>query len=100
VHFLNSYLNFFPKNLGAMRVEHRERFHQDISTMEKWYQGKWSPIVLIDCCWTLKTGVPQVKYSSNSSTITFYIISILPVILCKFRFSSSLNHMSLKYLAW
>jgi hypothetical protein len=30
VHFLNSHLDFFPENLGAVSVEQREHFHQDI----------------------------------------------------------------------
>ncbi|UYV71050.1 hypothetical protein LAZ67_8001542 [Cordylochernes scorpioides] len=42
IHFLHSYLDFFPDNLGAVSDEHAERFHQDISSMEKRYQGKWS----------------------------------------------------------
>jgi hypothetical protein len=43
VHFLDSHLDFFPENLGAVvSDELRERFHQDISNMEKRYQGKWS----------------------------------------------------------
>ncbi|UYV74503.1 hypothetical protein LAZ67_11003711 [Cordylochernes scorpioides] len=41
-------------NLGAVSDEHGERFHQDISSMEKRYQGKWSPGMLADYCWTLK----------------------------------------------
>jgi len=35
VHFLDSPLDFFPENFGAESDEHGERFHQDISTMEK-----------------------------------------------------------------
>ena len=35
IHFLHSHLDFFPANLGAVIDEHGERFHQDISTMEK-----------------------------------------------------------------
>jgi hypothetical protein len=42
VHFLDSNLDFFPDNLGAISDEHRERFHQDISNMEKRYRGRWS----------------------------------------------------------
>ncbi|UYV83522.1 K02A2.6-like [Cordylochernes scorpioides] len=38
-HFLHSHLDFFPDNLGAVSDEHSERFHQDISSMEKRYQG-------------------------------------------------------------
>jgi hypothetical protein len=42
IHFLHSHLNFFPPNLVAVSDEHGERFHQDISTMEKRYAGKCS----------------------------------------------------------
>ncbi|UYV73140.1 hypothetical protein LAZ67_10001940 [Cordylochernes scorpioides] len=39
IHLLHSHLDFFPDNLGAVSDEHVERFHQDISSMEKRYQG-------------------------------------------------------------
>ena len=48
IHFLNSHLDFFPPNCGAVSDEHGERFHQQISAMEKRYQGKWSPAMLAD----------------------------------------------------
>jgi len=35
IHFLDSHLDFFPDNLGAVSDEHGERFHQDISALEK-----------------------------------------------------------------
>ncbi|UYV76216.1 hypothetical protein LAZ67_13003055 [Cordylochernes scorpioides] len=54
IHFLHSHLDFFPDNLGAVSDEHSEKFHQDISSMEKRYQGKWSPGMLADYFWTLK----------------------------------------------
>ncbi|UYV66834.1 hypothetical protein LAZ67_4003034 [Cordylochernes scorpioides] len=38
IHFLHKHLDFFPDNLGAVSDEHGERFHQDISSMEKRYQ--------------------------------------------------------------
>jgi hypothetical protein len=57
--FLDSHLDLFPENLGAVSDEHRERFHQDISNMVKQYQGKWSLSMLADYCWTLKRDVPQ-----------------------------------------
>ncbi|UYV76721.1 hypothetical protein LAZ67_14001873 [Cordylochernes scorpioides] len=65
IHFLHSHLDFFPDNLGAVSDEHGERFHQDISSMEKRYQGKWCPGMLADYCWTLKRDVPQAKVSSQ-----------------------------------
>jgi len=40
IHFLHSNLDFFPDNCGAVSDEHGERFHQDISLMEKRCQGK------------------------------------------------------------
>ena len=42
---------FFPENCGAVNDERRERFHQDISSMKKRYQGKWNWAVLADYCW-------------------------------------------------
>ncbi|UYV70837.1 hypothetical protein LAZ67_8000790 [Cordylochernes scorpioides] len=53
--------------LGAVSDEHGERFHQDISSMEKRYQGKWSPAMLADYCWTLKRDLPQAKYRRKST---------------------------------
>lgn len=35
VHVLHSHLDFFAENLGDVSDEHGERFHQDISVMEK-----------------------------------------------------------------
>jgi hypothetical protein len=35
VHFLDSHLDFFPENLGAVSDEHGEIFHYDIYNMEK-----------------------------------------------------------------
>lgn len=66
IHFLHSHLDFFPKNLGAVSDEHGERFHQDISTIEKRYQCKWRPSVLADYCWALKRDVPEAKYRRKS----------------------------------
>jgi hypothetical protein len=48
VRFLDSNLDFFPENIGAVSDEHGERFHQGISTMEKLYQGMWSPSMPAD----------------------------------------------------
>ncbi|GBM80171.1 hypothetical protein AVEN_164847-1 [Araneus ventricosus] len=35
VHFLDSHLDYFPENLGAVSEEQGERFHQDIKEMER-----------------------------------------------------------------
>ncbi|KAL4709541.1 hypothetical protein ACJJTC_007272 [Scirpophaga incertulas] len=54
-----NFKNFFPENLGAVSDEHGERFHQQSSTMEKRYQGKWSSNIVGDYCWTKKRDVPD-----------------------------------------
>lgn len=71
VHFMDSHWDFLPENLEAVSNDHKQRFHQDISTTEKRYQGKWSTSMLADYCWTLRGNVPQAKYTGESSTITF-----------------------------
>ena len=43
MHSLHSHLKFFSPNLGRVNDEYGERFHQDISDIEKRYQGKWKP---------------------------------------------------------
>ncbi|UYV70254.1 hypothetical protein LAZ67_7002290 [Cordylochernes scorpioides] len=48
IHFLPSHLDFFPDNLGAVSDEHGERFHQDISSMEKRYQVSFDINVNLD----------------------------------------------------
>ena len=66
IHFLESRLDFFPENLGEISDEHGESFHQDIMTMEKQYQGKWTSRMLADYCWTLKMEVRDAKYRRMS----------------------------------
>jgi hypothetical protein len=60
--------------------EHGERFDQVISTIEKRHQGKWSPSMLAEHCWTLRRDVPQAKCSRYSSAVTVYAIYIFSVI--------------------
>ena len=47
IHFLKSQSDIFPENLGEVSDEDGERFHQDIMTMEKRYQGKWASNMLV-----------------------------------------------------
>ena len=70
--FLQSHLNFFPPNLGAVSDEHGERFHQDITKMERNYQVKWNPGMMGDFCWMLLRDIPEAKYIRYSKkTHTF-----------------------------
>lgn len=71
IYFLDARLDFFPENLGAVSDEHGERFHQDVATMEKRYQGKWSPSLLADYCWTLLRDDAGTEYRRKISAKTF-----------------------------
>jgi len=46
--------------------EHGEHFHQDISSMEKRYQGKWNCAMLADYCWTLARDAPTTEYKRQA----------------------------------
>jgi hypothetical protein len=59
IHMLHSHLDFFPHNCGKVSDEHSERFHQEIATMEKQYQGKWSTPTLADYCLTLTRNASE-----------------------------------------
>lgn len=54
LHFLNAHLDDFPEILGDFSEEHGERFHQDIKTIERRYQGSWNCAMLADYCWMIK----------------------------------------------
>ena len=66
IHFLHSHLDFFPQNCGAVSDEHGERFHQDISSMEQRYQGRWNESMLADYCWTVYRDVPESTYKRQA----------------------------------
>jgi hypothetical protein len=51
---LHLHLDCFPTYLSDISTEHGERFHQDISVMEK-----WNPFMLDDYCWQLKRNAPD-----------------------------------------
>ena len=71
LHFIHSHLNFFPANLGDVSDEMGERFHQDISGMEKRYQGKWSVSMLSDYCWTLLRDDATTEHKRKSHKLHF-----------------------------
>jgi hypothetical protein len=66
IYFLHPHLDVFPPNLGAVSDEHGEKFHLDISTMEKRCAGKWSQKVLADCCWNISEKVSTDNYKRLS----------------------------------
>ena len=66
IHFLISHLDFFSENCSAVSDEHAEHFQQDISSLEKIYQGKCNCDVLADYCWTLASGAPSMEYKRQA----------------------------------
>lgn len=71
LHFLNSHIDVFPLNLGAVSDEAGERFHQDISTMEKRYKGKFYPSMLADYCWSVLRETPSEQYKRQAKSKKF-----------------------------
>jgi len=77
IHFLHSHLDFCPENCGAVGDEHGERFHQDISSMEKRYQGKLNCAMLADYCWTLARDAPTMEQKRQAKRIKNVILFVL-----------------------
>lgn len=71
MHYLHSHLSFFKQNLGDVSEEHGERFHQDILTMEKRYQGHWNAKMMGDYIWNLIRDHPNEYRRKNLSNIHF-----------------------------
>jgi hypothetical protein len=57
--------------------EHGERFHQDISSAEKRYQGKWNCAMLTDYCWTLVRDIPTMEYKRQEKQGKNMILFVL-----------------------
>ena len=71
IDFLHSHLDFFLGKLRSVSDEYGERFHQDIATIEKRYQSKWSTSSLVDYCWSLVRDDPIKKHVRSSKCRTF-----------------------------
>jgi hypothetical protein len=77
IHFLHSHLDFFTENCGAVSDEHGERFHQDISLMEKRYEGKWNCAMLAKYCWTSARDAPTVEHKQQAKRKKYVILFLL-----------------------
>ena len=62
VHFLWSHLDYFSKSFGDCSEEQGEWFHQDISDLEKRYQGRLDINFLPDYRWCLKRDVESAQH--------------------------------------
>jgi ribosomal protein S18 acetylase RimI-like enzyme len=58
---MDPHLDFFPTILGSVSDKHGKHFYQEITTMDKQYQGMWIPSKLVDFCWTLIRNAPEAK---------------------------------------
>ena len=74
IHFLHSHVDYFPENLGNFSEEQGERFHQDICTMEKRYQGRWNVNMMGDFCWCLKREDFKSKHKRSSRKRRFIAV--------------------------
>ncbi|GBM26481.1 hypothetical protein AVEN_206169-1 [Araneus ventricosus] len=73
VHFLDSHLDYFSENLGAVSEEQGERFHQDIKEMERRYQGKSNVSMIADDCWMLQRDNPSKVHKRKSDKRDFEV---------------------------
>ena len=71
LHFLNSHIEYFPENLGAVSEEQGERFHQDLKELEDRYQGRWNSSMMADYCWLLKRHNPNQEFKRKSLNRSF-----------------------------
>ena len=62
MHFLRSHLDYFSENFGDCSEEQGEWFHQDISDLEKRYQGRLDINFLADYRWCLKKDVESAQH--------------------------------------
>lgn len=56
---------FLSRKFRSSIRKHGERFHQDITSIEKRYTGKWSPNMLADYCWNLIRETPGDFYKKK-----------------------------------
>jgi hypothetical protein len=63
---------FFPENMEDLSDEHGEKFHQDISHIEKRCSGKQSSHVLADYYWSLIRETPTGEYKGQKKMHQVY----------------------------
>ena len=61
-----SHLERFPGNLGKLREEQGEKFHQDIKVMEERYQRRYNTHMIADYCWNLQRRKPLTSHTRKS----------------------------------
>ena len=87
LHFLDSPLDYFSKNLGDLSEEQGERFHQDIKEMEHRYQKRWDINMMANYCWTIKRDIPSSKQKRTRGPIKRSFESIVQNLVTPTSFS-------------
>ena len=72
VHFLHP--DNFPDDCDDVSDEQRERFHQDIKTMEERYQERLDKRMMANYCWSIKRDLNNIKHDSQSGKKFFTIV--------------------------
>ena len=71
MHYLFSYMDQFPENLGSMNDKLGKRFYQDLKEMETRNQARWDTIMMADYCWNLKRDLSAAEHSRSSKKRKF-----------------------------
>ncbi|GBN54147.1 hypothetical protein AVEN_185761-1 [Araneus ventricosus] len=84
IHVLHSHLEFYRENLGSVRDEHGERFHQDILNMGARYQGKCNPKMLADYFLDIENGYSSSQAQSTGQVHKKVKVCNILICLCKY----------------
>lgn len=82
IHFLYSYLDFFPANLETVNYEHSKRFQQDISGMGSRYRASGVQTCLLITVGTSRGMILRQKLSENPSPLSFRRVIFLICAIC------------------
>ena len=77
IHFLHSYLNFFPLNLAAVSDKRGERLHQYITKIESNYQGKWNPNMIENFAGCYCCDIPEAAFIRLSKNLLLTVCCII-----------------------
>jgi hypothetical protein len=74
LHFIDAHIDYFPENVGQMGEEQGERFHQEISSLEKRYNNRFGSNILADYCWSLvrESNLPTNQHYRHFKVVYHY----------------------------
>ena len=73
LNFLRSHLEFFSENEEAVSIEHGDKFHRDISEMDKVCSGEWRPNMI-----ATPTGEYKRQGRRSEYLMTFFFVVRVP----------------------